>query len=152
MTRSDTIRLSFPDERVAAEARLLWDRAPATCKAVLSLLPCAGPSHHGIYSGSECVFLLDTVLRIDKENATSDVSKGDVAFTWLAAGSGYGIEHDFAEICWFYDLDAQPRMWEGPVTVNVFARLLDPCDPFFQVCRNMRRDGVKRFHIEVLDG
>jgi len=107
-------------------------------------------SHHGIYSGSECVFLLDRVLRLPAENATSKVRKGDVAFTWMAAGSAYGVGKDFAEICWFYDLDAEPRMWEGPVPVNVFARIVPPAEDFFAVCYRMRREGVKPLTVEFV--
>jgi len=134
---------SFPQENAHAVAELLWDQAPRTCEAVLSVLPFSGTSHHGIYSGSECVLLLDKVLRLPKENATSKVTKGQIAFTWLAGGSAYGVEEDFAEICWFYDIDAEPRMWEGPVEVNVFARIVEPADSFYSVCRRMRREGIK---------
>jgi hypothetical protein len=54
-------------------------------------------------------------------------------------GSGYGIEESYSEVCWFYDLDATPSMPEGPIAVNVFARL-DGADTFFAVCRRMRLD------------
>jgi Protein of unknown function (DUF3830) len=137
------IRLSFTQDNVSAEAELLMEEAPATCQALLRLLPLAGVSHHAIYSGSECVLLLDQVLRLPAENATTKVTRGEVAFTWMAAGSKYGVHSDFSEICWFYDIDAEPRMWEGPTPVNVFARIVEPADSFYAVCRRMRREGVK---------
>ena len=96
-------------------------------------------AHHGIYSGSECVYLLPDVVRLDREHATSDVRKGQVGFAWMAAGSAYGVTADFAEICWFDDLDAQPRMWEGPVEVNVFAEICEPADEFYAVCQIIER-------------
>src|SRR5438067_396168 len=104
------IRLSFPAEGVSAVADLLVEAAPRTCAAVWEALPVAGEAHHAIYSGSECVLVLPELLRIAPENATSDVTTGDVAFTWFAAGSSHGVERDFAEICWFYDRDARPSM------------------------------------------
>jgi hypothetical protein len=148
-TKPTAIRLSFVEHAVAVEAKLLWAEAPRTCAAVVEALPTRGPAHHAIYSGSECVHVLDQVLRLGAENATSEVTKGDVAFTWMAAGSSYGVDRDFAEICWFYDIDAQPRMWEGPVEVNIFAKIVGDAAPFYAVCRRMRREGVKAFQIEA---
>lgn len=148
--RASQIRLSFPGENASATADLLWDAAPETCQAIHDLLPFEGTSHHGIYSGSECVLLLDRVLRLAPENATSKVNRGEVGFTWMAAGSSYGVDRDFAELCWFYDLDAEPRMWEGPVKVNIFARIIEPAAEFYAVCRRMRREGVKRCVVERL--
>ena len=149
MNRPRAIQLRFGESGTAARAVLLWDQAPHTCAAVANLLPVSGSAHHAIYSGSECVLLLQDPLQLAKEHATSQVSKGQVAFTWLAAGSAYGVEHDLAEICWFYDVDAQPRMWEGPVDVNVFAEIRDPATEFYAMCRRMRREGVKPIRIEV---
>jgi hypothetical protein len=145
------IRLVFPAEHVAAEAELLWDQAPQVCRELVARLPFSGTTHHAIYSGSECVLLLDEVLRLDAENATADTRKGDVAFAWMAAGSHYGVTADFAEICWFYDVDGAPRMWEGPVPVSVFARIVEPADAFFTVCRRMRRVGIKPFRVELVE-
>jgi hypothetical protein len=150
MKRPSAIRLSFVEGNAAAEAVLLWKRAPVTCAAVCDLLPVRGSVHHAIYSGSECVLLLNQIPRIDAENATSQVTKGQVAFAWMAAGSSYGVDQDFAEICWFYDLDAQPRMWEGVVDVNVFAEIVGEATDFYAVCRRMRREGVKPLHIEAV--
>jgi len=144
------IRIVYPQENASAEARLLWEEAPRTCQAILSMLSFRGICHHGIYSGSECVLLLDQVLRLEPENATIHVTRGDVGFAWMAAGSGYGVTADFSEICWFYDFDAQPRMWEGPTPVNVFARIVDPADAFYAVCRRIRREGVKPCTVEIV--
>jgi hypothetical protein len=149
MNRPAAIHLRFTGCGAAARAVLLWDKAPVTCAAVVNLLPVSGSAHHAIYSGSECVHLLQEPLQIEKEHATSLVTKGQVAFAWLAAGCAYGVEHDLAEICWFYDIDAQPRMWEGPVDVNVFAEIRDSATEFYAMCRRMRREGVKPIRIEV---
>jgi hypothetical protein len=43
----DEIVFRFPDEGVAASARLLAE-APETCRAVLDALPAAGLARHGI--------------------------------------------------------------------------------------------------------
>ena len=152
MAQPNTLLLRFVDEAAVARVKLQWDQAPATCAGIVDLLPTQGTAHHGIYSGSECVYLLPDVLRLEDENATSDVRKGQVGFTWMAAGSAYGVNADFAEICWFYDLDAKPQMWEGPVTVNLFGEIVEPADDFYAVCYRMRREGCKLLVIEAQSG
>ncbi|QEG35147.1 DUF3830 family protein [Bythopirellula goksoeyrii] len=151
MNQPAALLFTFFEEQAAARANLLWEVAPKTCSEVCNVLPSVGKSHHGIYSGSECVQILETLIRVDPENATSSVSKGQVGFTWMAAGSVYGVEEDFAEICWFYDIDAEPRMWGGPFEVNIFAEFSSDADDFFAVCRRMRREGVKPLRIEKVD-
>jgi len=150
MSRLNQIRLSFDATEATCLATLLWDAAPRTCAAVVGLLPIRGLVHQAIYSGSESVLLLPQLVKLDKENATSDVRRGDLAFTWMAAGSSYGVTQDFAELCWFYDRDAQPRMWEGLVEVNVFARIVEPADDFYALCRRLRREGVKPLTVEAV--
>ena len=130
---------------IAASARLLRE-APETCRAVLGALPVDGVARHGIYSGSEVYLVLPVLLAPPRERATTIVGPGDVGFLTVEKGSGYGIEEDYSEVCWFYDLDATPSMPEGPVAVNVFARLHD-ADDFFAACRRMRLEGAKNFEI-----
>jgi CheY-like chemotaxis protein len=151
VTRPAAIRLTFTECGATARAVLLWEEAPHTCESVVRIMPAEGTAHHAIYSGSECVHLLKSAVQVEKEHATSHVSKGQVGFAWLAARSFYGVENDFAEICWFYDIDAQPRMWEGPVEVNIFAEIREPAVDFYAMCRRMRREGIKRIQIKVDD-
>jgi hypothetical protein len=142
------IRLTFVDEGVSAVADLLEEEAPRTCEAVWQALPAAGPAHHATYSGSEGVFILPELLKVEPENATTAVTPGDVAYTWFAAGQCYGVEQDFSELCWFYDRDSVPSMPEGPVPVSRFARLREGSEDFYRVSRRMRREGIKPFRVE----
>ena len=142
----DEIVFRFPDEGATASARLLREQAPETCRAVLDALPAAGAARHGIYSGSEVYLILPVLLAPPREHATTIVGPGDVGFLTVEKGSGYGIEEDYSEVCWFYDLDATPSMPEGPIAVNVFAQLYD-ADAFYAVCRRMRLEGAKRVEI-----
>jgi len=142
----DEIVFRFVDEGVAASARLLREQAPETCRAVLDALPATGSARHGIYSGSEVYLVLPALLAAPREHATTIVGPGDVGFLTVEKGSGYGIDEDYSEVCWFYDLDATPSMPEGPIAVNVFARLHD-AEAFFAVCRRMRLEGAKNVEI-----
>jgi hypothetical protein len=142
----DEIVIRFLEEDVAANARLLREQAPETCSAVWDALPASGLARHGIYSGSEVYLVLPELLTAPREHATTIVGAGDVAFLTVEGGSGYGIEESYSEVCWFYDLDATPSMPEGPIAVNVFARLHD-ANAFFAVCRRMRLEGAKKLEI-----
>jgi hypothetical protein len=108
--------------------------------------PASGLARHGIYSGSEVYLVLPELLTAPREHATTILGAGDVAFLTVEGGSGYGIEESYSEVCWFYDLDATPSMAEGPIAVNVFARLHD-ANAFFAVCRRMRLEGAKKLEI-----
>lgn len=143
---TDEIVFRFVEDDISARAWLLRDQAPETCAAVLDALPASGLARHGIYSGSEVYLVLPQILRPRREHATTIVGAGDVGFLTVEKGSGYGIEEDYSEVCWFYDLDATPSMPEGPIAVNVFARFLD-ADALFSVCRRMRLEGAKQLEI-----
>jgi hypothetical protein len=112
----------------------------------LDTLPASGLARHGVYSGSEVYLVLPTLLAPPREHSTPLVGPGDVGFLTVYKGSGYGIEEDYSEVCWFYDLDATPSMPEGPIAVNILARLHD-ADAFFAACRSMRLEGAKRVEI-----
>ena len=145
MTRR--IRITFVDEGVSAVAELLEEQAPRTCAAVLAALPQTGEAHHATYSGSEVAFILDRDLGVGRENATSKVIPGDLAYTRFDGGVMWGFPDDFAELCWFYDRDAVPSMPDGPVPVNIIGRFVEGFAAFAAVCRRMRREGVKRIEI-----
>lgn len=142
------IRLTFASEGVSAVADLLEEAAPATCAAVWEALPLQGEAVHAVYSGSEGVLILPKLLKVEAENATHEVQTGDVGFVWFAAGSAHGVDRDFAEICWFYDRDARPSMAEGPVPVNIFARLREGSQDFYAVTKRLRREGLKSVTVE----
>ncbi|MFY7950930.1 MAG: DUF3830 family protein, partial [Armatimonadaceae bacterium] len=145
------IRLGFPSEAVWVDVELDDIRAPQTCAALWDSLPQCGTAHHAVYSGSEGVVILPKLVRVAPENATHLVRKGDVAYTWFAAGSAFGVTADFSEICWFYDDDACPSMHGGPVPVSVFGRMVGEVDAFCAVSRRLRRIGVRGLVVERVD-
>jgi hypothetical protein len=141
--------LTFVDEGVSAVAELLEDQAPKSCAAVLAALPQTTEAHHATYSGSEVAFILDRDLEVGKENATSKVIPGDLAYTRFEGGELWGFPNTFSELCWFYDRDAVPSMPDGPVPVNIIGRFVENFAAFAAVCRRMRREGVKRIEIRA---
>ncbi len=142
------ILIGFPDEGVNARARLLWEEDPAVCAQIAATAPFQVQCHHAIYSGSEIAAVTPMLPCIPVQTATSDIEVGDVAYAYLLAADHYGVSQDFAEICWFYDIDARPSMFNGPAQVSVFARL-EEADEFFTVCRRMRLEGAKQIRIDL---
>ncbi|HUU28997.1 MAG TPA: DUF3830 family protein [archaeon] len=145
------IEIRFVDENISARARLLEQEMPRTCGELIKHMPLEGTATHARYSGSEVAVLLPTQIRIGREKATCAVLPGDVAYIWLNRDDHYGLEEDVSEICWFYDRDSQPRMWEGPVRVNIFAHLEGDTAEFFKASADTRISGVKRVRIKLVE-
>lgn len=143
------IVVTFPDDAVRLTAALLTRQAPATCAHVLGALPQELAAHHGIFSGSEVAVTVPGLAEIELEHPTSDVIPGDLAYTHVPAGRHYGVDADIPEICWFYDRDARPSMFEGPVPVTVFGRF-DDLSALDAISRRMRVEGAKRVIVEYV--
>jgi hypothetical protein len=145
------IELRYVKEGVAVKAELQWDLMPRTCAEVVKHLPITGKATHARYSGSEVATLITKKCKIAREHATCACLPGDVAYVWLDRDDHYGLDDDVSEICWFYDRDARPSMFEGPVRVNVFARIAGDMKAFAKACADTRLSGVKTIRISVAE-
>ena len=145
------IEIRFVDDNVAAKAVLLEKDMPRTCRELVRHLPIEGVATHARYSGSEVATLLPEHIRIDREKATCAVLPGEIAYVWLNKDDHYGLDDDVSEICWFYDRDSSPQMWEGPVLVNIFARIEGDASAFYKACADTRISGQKRVRISLID-
>ena len=148
---SKYIELEFVEQKIKARARLLEEEMPRTCQELLRQLPLESLATHARYSGSEVAMLLSTDIKIGREKATSAVQTGDVAYVWLNRDDHYGLDDDVSEICWFYDRDSKPAMAEGPVRVNVFARIEGDATAFYKASADTRITGVKNVRISLID-
>jgi hypothetical protein len=144
------IELEFVDQNIKARARLLEEEMPRTCTGLLKHLPLEADATHARYSGSEVAMLLSTEIKIGREKATCAVQTGDVAYVWLNQDDHYGLDDDVSEICWFYDRDSKPSMAEGPVLVNIFARIEGDASEFYKASANTRITGVKKVKIRLI--
>ena len=145
------IELLFVEQKISARARLLETEMPRTCATILDHLPLESKATHARYSGSEVAMLLSTDIRIGREKATCAVETGDVAYVWLNRDDHYGLDDDVSEICWFYDRDSRPSMAEGPVLVNIFARIEGDAAAFYRASAVTRTTGVKNMRISLID-
>jgi hypothetical protein len=145
------IEFEFVEQKIKARARLLEEEMPRTCSELLKHLPLESIATHARYSGSEVAMLLSTEIRIGREKATCAVETGDVAYVWLNRDDHYGLDDDVSEICWFYDRDSTPTMAEGPVRVNVFAKIEGDASEFYKASADTRITGVKNVRITLVD-
>ena len=145
------IQLEFVELKIKARARLLEEDMPRTCQELIKHLPLESLATHARYSGSEVAMLLSTDIKIGREKATSAVQTGDVAYVWLNQDDHYGLDDDISEICWFYDKDSTPTMAEGPVRVNVFARIEGDAREFYKASADTRITGVKNVRITLVE-
>jgi len=143
------IELEFVELKIKARARLLEEEMPRTCNELVKHLPLESIATHARYSGSEVAMLLSTNIKIGWEKATSAVQTGDIAYVWLNRDDHYGLDDDISEICWFYDKDSTPTMAEGPVRVNVFARIEGDVKEFYRASADTRITGVKNVRITL---
>lgn len=148
-THAKQMRLVFVDDEVAARADLLEAEAPTTCRELWKRLPFEGELIHGQWSGPETYLLIDPSIRIPPENQTFRVVPGDVGYYAVEGGRMYGWPDDTAELAFFYDRGARPSMIDGPVPVNLFARITENLEGFAAACRSIRREGVKRFRVKA---
>ena len=145
------IELEFVEQKIKARARLLEEEMPRTCNELLKHLPLESIGTHARYSGSEVAMLLSTNIKIGREKATCAVQTGDIAYVWLNQDDHYGLDDDVSEICWFYDKDSTPTMAEGPVRVNVFARIEGDAREFYKASADTRITGVKNVRITLIE-
>jgi len=145
------IDLKFVEDNVAVRARLLEDDMPRTCGELIKHIPIESIGTHARYSGSEVAMLLSTDIKIGREKATSSVETGDIAYVWLNQDDHYGLDDDVSEICWFYDKDSTPTMAEGPVRVNIFAKIEGDATEFYKASANTRITGVKNVRISLVE-
>ncbi len=144
------IELEFTELSIKARARLLEQEMPRTCRELEKHLPLESMATHARYSGSEVAMLLSTDIKIGREKATCAVQTGDIAYVWLNQDDHYGLDDDVSEICWFYDKDSTPAMAEGPVRVNVFARIEGDAAAFYKASANTRITGVQKVRISIV--
>ena len=144
------IELRYLDDDVVAKARLLETDMPRTCAELLKHLPLAGTALHARYSGSEVAMAIPKHIRVAREKATCATMTGDVAYAWLNQDDHYGLDDDLAEVSVFYDRDCCPSMAEGPVRVNIFARIEGDAEAFYRARADTRITGAKRLRVSLL--
>jgi Protein of unknown function (DUF3830) len=142
------MRLVFPHDGVSALAELLEQQAPRTCEVIWAHLPLAGQLEHGQWSGPETYLPIDPRIRIPAEHQTFHTIPGDIGFYALEGGRLVGWPDDMSELAFFYDRGARPSMIDGPVPVNLFARIVEGLTEFADLSRRIRREGVKPFGVE----
>jgi hypothetical protein len=142
------LRLLFPSENVVALAELLEQEAPRTCRRIWEALPFEGELHHAMWSGPETYLPIDPSLRIEAEHQTKHPLPGEIGFYAIDGGILMDWPEDMAELAFFYGRGSKPSMPDGPVAMNIFARIVENLAGFQGVCARIRKEGLKRLRVE----
>ena len=139
----------FAETGMAARARLLEKEAPRTCRMLWERLPYEGMCGHAMLSGTICALYIDPTIVIPTENATGNVQKNDLMFTHYDADTRHGFPEPLSEIYWAYDRYVTPTApgTMAPGYPNVFGEMLPGSDAFYDLCRRIRREGVRPIRI-----
>jgi hypothetical protein len=147
----DHIEFISDEEGIVAKAELFDQKAPKTCALVRRILPTTGYFHHALYSGAELAMNLENYYDCKPENATTVLLPWELFFVSLRTKDYFDIDRDFSEIAFFYDRNTGPRMLDGLVKVNVFARFISNQDGLYSLCHRMRQgEGKKKFTIRLV--
>ena len=143
------IQITFEEENITARARLLEDQAPTICQAIWEILPVDGQAMHSMLSGQEIFVILPTRsdLKLPKENATTYVVPGDIAYNFVKGGRLHSFTDDLCEVVWYYGRLAAPQLPDGPNAVSIFARFLGEPSDFYSASERIRTEGPKSVRI-----
>lgn len=135
------------DDLVIATAELLDTDAPQTCELVWRILPVTAYFHHAMYSGPELAMILPDYHAVEAENATTVFLPWELGFASLRAKDYIDVKQDFSEIMFFYDRNTGPRMLDGLVKCNLFARFISGQDALYQLATHIRMEGRQQFTV-----
>ncbi|OIV38314.1 hypothetical protein BIV57_06535 [Mangrovactinospora gilvigrisea] len=154
------VEVSLDKRGVACTARLLDDKAPATCAAVWDALPLGGDVYHAKYARNEIYALVPSFAPEGAvpglENPTVTPIPGDLVYFAFAdwqlgtASHGYGAAASHAghravvDLAFFYErnnllLNADT----GWVPGSVFGTVVDGLDRFADACQDLWRRGAE---------
>jgi hypothetical protein len=142
------LRIRFPSEQVTSIAELLEQLAPRTCQAIWEALPFEGELIHAMWSGPETYLPIDSSLRIAPEHQTTHPLPGEIGFYAIDGGVLADWPEDMAELAFFYGRGARPSMPDGPIAINIFARIVENLEGFQRTCARIHKEGVKRLRVE----
>jgi hypothetical protein len=142
------MRLVFPAENVTSLAELLENEAPRTCRTIWEALPFEGELNHAMWSGPETYLPIDPRIRVAPEHQTKSPLPGEIGFYAIDGGVLVDWPKDMAEVAFFYGRGSRPSMPDGPVAMNIFARIVENLEAFQGVCARIMREGVKRLRVE----
>ena len=171
MARPSFVRLSFAtDSGASARVRLLWEEAPRTIAALLSLCdPASGKMDvsglHARHSGAEAIFLTPSVLRdVGDENLQQSVQKGDVLFGFEPKYICNHAHEDASEVAWIYHDACIPRRWVSvngdptnqtppfktdDVALNLWGKIEGDAEAFFQMSSALPRLGAQPMSLSI---
>ena len=146
---SKRIVLSYPELGISAEAELLEDAAPATCRLIWDRLPVENQTVHGMYSGREVFVIIDPPQAVKEENLVNLPLPGEILYFHQEGGVYIEADDPYAEICVIYGRSVQLKGEGGiPTFANCFARMIGDWSEFAAACAQVRWQGPRRLRVE----
>ena len=148
----EQIEIRIGDEVFIAD--LLWELAPRTTAAIVSILPYEGITYHQFWSGQGLQVHDETLRQMSldhglwptanfpdyTENPSIYGSPGEVGFYVV----GYGLFLTYGKARFY----GPP---EGVEPTYIFAKIRDRLDEFFELGRNIGRHGQQPIHIRAVE-
>ncbi len=149
------IHIAIPDYNAEAEADLLEEVAPVTCKTLWQSLeqPMTACGIHGMWVGPEVMINMPMSHRVfdgagvPKENQTCFPIPGDLVWFWFPQGAWPGLAEEVYEFGIVYGRDARMFIPNGWVPANVFGRITHNLEGLTEACRRFREDGRRNITI-----
>ena len=148
----EQIEIQIGDEVFVAD--LLWEQAPRTTAAIVSILPYEGITFHQFWSGQGLQVHDETLLKMSRdhglwptdnfpdysENPSIFGSAGEVGFYVV----GYGLFLTYGKARFY----GPP---EGVEPTYIFAKIKDRLDEFYELGRHIGRHGEQTIMIRAHD-
>ena len=153
------IRIAIPAYEAEAEAYLLEDAAPETCRVLWQALekPITALGIHAMWVGPEVMINIPESNRvfsgsdIPKENQTCFPIPGDLVWFWFHPGAWYGLTEEIYEFGVVYARDARMFIPSGWAPATVFGRIESDLHILAQACRRFREEGRKEITISRIE-
>ncbi len=144
-----SIQISIPQLQVQARARLLTDKAPATCRAIWEQLsqPLELMGTHAMWTGPEISMQIPpdqaiaSLAQIPAENQTVFPQPGALVWAYLPPRMYAGMPGPLYDLGLFYGPQGRIFLPIGWVPCNHFAQLEGDWQEFQQACRQLLTEG-----------
>jgi hypothetical protein len=150
------IKITFTENGISAEAALLKDKAPETCRLLWEALtqPFEGYAIHAMFTGRELSFPIapDRIdrkaLDLPPENQIVFPIPGDLVWNAYHPYQWQGVPHPVYDFGIYYGRDCRILLPVGWRPSNHFGCITKNLEPFAETAARCQTEGRKQLRIE----